>query len=100
MIDPIFRLRCVDCDALGVLSRLWLRTSIEVKPSGHASSSMALHDQIHHYVECMNCGAHLKSRQSDCMENVADAEWKRIVVDVVDADEIGSGLPSGMQRIT
>lgn len=71
MRDSVFLLRCVDCDALGHVSRLWLRASIQVK-SGRAR-------QTHHYVECMNCGAHLKSRQRDLMESVGDEEWSRFV---------------------
>jgi Zn ribbon nucleic-acid-binding protein len=71
MTDSIFLLRCVDCDAQGQLSRLWLRTSIEVGGGRHA--------ELQHYVECMNCGAHLKSHQHDRMETVDDDEWSRIV---------------------
>ncbi len=71
MADSIFMLRCVDCDAQGLLSRLWLRASIEVK-AGRST-------QVQHYVECMNCGAHLKSRHRDLMESVADDEWQRFV---------------------
>ena len=88
MTESIFLLRCVDCDARGALSRLWLRTSIEVTCSRSS--------EVHHYVECMNCGAHLKSRQTDRMEDVDDAEWSRFVGDAVDAEP---GLPSGMLRI-
>ena len=68
MTDSIFALRCVDCDARGLLSQLWLRASIEIK-TGRAS-------RMHHYVECMNCGVHLKSRHRNRMEHVDDDEWK------------------------
>lgn len=88
MRDSVFLLRCVDCDALGELSRLWLRTSIEVA-SGRSR-------QVHHYVECINCGAHLKSRQRDLMESVDDDEWKRFVGDELARPQ---SLPAGMQRI-
>lgn len=88
MRDSIFLLRCVDCDAHGLMSRLWLRTSIEVA-AGRAR-------QVHHYVECMICGAHLKSRQRDLMESVDDTEWQRFVGDEIARPE---SLPTGMQRI-
>ena len=71
MTDSIFLLRCVDCDAQGLLSRLWLRASVEVNRGKSA--------EVHRYVECMNCGAHLKSRQHDLMESVDDEEWARFV---------------------
>ncbi len=87
MTDSIFLLRCLDCDARGMLSQLWLRASIAVT-AGRQSD-------VHHYVECMNCGAHLKSRQRDRMENVDDAEWDRFV----DAAAGERSLPAGMQRI-
>jgi len=70
-MNAIFLLRCVDCDAQGLVSRLWLRTTVEVGSPRAA--------EVHHYVECMNCGAHLKSRHSDRMESVADDEWQRVV---------------------
>jgi len=70
------------------MSRLWLRTSIEVPAGGGR--------QVHHYVECMNCGAHLKSRQRDLMESVDDDEWKRFVSDEPARRQ---SLPAGMQRI-
>ncbi len=89
MTDSIFLLRCVDCDARGLLSRLWLRTSIEVK------SSKA--EEVHHYVECMNCQARLKSRHRDLMESVDDAEWRRFVG--TDGQGVPSDLPIGMQRL-
>jgi len=75
MTDSIFLLRCVDCDAHGLLSRLWLRASVEVgkRRSGEQ------HQEVHRYVECMNCGAHLKSRYHDRMESVGDEEWRRCV---------------------
>jgi transcription elongation factor Elf1 len=88
MRDSIFRLRCIDCDALGLVSRLWLRTSIEVA-AGRSR-------QVHHYVECMNCGAHLKCRHRDLMESVDDHEWKRFVGDELARPQ---SLPMGMQRI-
>jgi hypothetical protein len=88
MTDSIFLLRCVDCDASGLLSQLWLRTSIEVT-AGRESD-------VHHYVECMNCGAHLKSRQRDRMESVDDAEWSRIVEDATSGAQ---SLPTGTQRV-
>ena len=81
MTDSIFLLRCVDCDAQGLLSQLWLRTSVEV--------SMGRSSQVQHYVECMNCGARLKSRQHDRMEAVDDEEWSRIV----DGERIAGGSP-------
>jgi hypothetical protein len=71
MTDSIFLLRCVDCDALGLLSRLWLRASVEVKKGRPG--------EVQRYVECMNCGAHLKSRHHDRMESVGDEEWRRFV---------------------
>jgi hypothetical protein len=88
MTDSIFLLRCVDCDAQGLASRLWLRTSIEVKA--------ARAEEVHHYVECMNCGARLKSRYHDRMETVGDDEWQRFVGDGMDSQ---TSLPAGMQRI-
>ena len=88
MTDPIFLLRCLDCDAEGKLSRLWLRTSIEVE--------VARRSEVHHYVECMNCGAHLKSRYRDAMESVEDDEWKRFVGDGPDP---GATLPPGRFRL-
>ncbi len=92
MTDSVFLLRCVDCDALGRLSRLWLRTSIRI-----ASSSSSSHNsELLHYVECMNCGARLKSRHRDFMENVDDDEWSRFVGDEFESE---SNLPSGMERI-
>ena len=74
MQDSVFLLRCVSCDAVGHLSRLWIRRSVEVARGGSR--------QVHHYVECMNCGAHLKSRQRDLMESVDDEEWRRLVGDL------------------
>ena len=71
MTDSIFLLRCVDCDAQGLLSRLWIRASVEV---GRAKSG-----EVHRYVECMNCGARLKSRSHALMETVDDDEWQRFV---------------------
>ena len=71
MTDSIFLLRCVDCDAMGRFSRLWLRNSIDLEARGQA--------EVQHYVECMNCGAHLKSRHRDLMEPVGDEEWRRFV---------------------
>jgi hypothetical protein len=88
MTDAIFLLRCVDCDAQGLASRLWLRTSIEVKA--------VRSPEVHHYVECMNCGARLKSRYHDRMESVDDDEWQRFVGDELSGD---ATLPAGMQRI-
>jgi Zn ribbon nucleic-acid-binding protein len=88
MKDSIFLLRCVDCDALGYVSRLWLRTSIQV--------SAGRRNQVHHYVECMNCGARLKSRHRDLMESVNDDEWQRFVGDELARPQ---SLPTGMQRI-
>ncbi len=71
MTDSIFLLRCVDCDARGLLSKLWLRANVEVRRGGAV--------EVHRYVECMNCGAHLKSRQHDLMESVDDEEWAQYV---------------------
>jgi Zn ribbon nucleic-acid-binding protein len=71
MTDSIFMLRCVDCDAQGRFSRLWLRNTIDVRRAGNAEEL--------HYVECLNCGAHLKSRHRDRMEPVSDDEWRRCV---------------------
>jgi hypothetical protein len=71
MTDSIFALRCVDCDAHGLLSQLWLRASIEIT-TGRSS-------RVHHYVECMNCGVRLKSRHRNRMERVDDDEWHRFV---------------------
>jgi len=85
MTDSIFLLRCVDCDARGLLSRLWLRASIDVKRGTGAKGANGA--EVHRYVECMNCGAHLKSRQRDLMESVDDEEWERFVGDA-------SGRPS------
>ena len=89
MTDPVFLLRCIDCDSEGKLSRLWLRTSIEVESVRRS--------EVLHYVECMNCGAHLKSRYRDTMESVDDDEWKRFVGD--DAN-LGASLPPGMVRLS
>ena len=69
-LGPVFLLRCLECDEQERPSRLWLRAAIEVR-SGRA-------EQIHHYVECMNCGSHLRSRQPDHMERVAPDEWDPI----------------------
>ena len=71
MTDSIFMLRCVDCDARGLFSRLWLRKSVDV---GYGRNAKLLH-----YVECMNCGTHLKSHHRDLMEPVSDDEWRRCV---------------------
>ena len=87
MTDSIFLLRCVDCDARVLLSRLWLRASIEV-PRGA---------EVHRYVECMNCGAHLKSRQHDLMERVDDEEWARFVGD--ESGRVGAPVAAATQRI-
>lgn len=88
MIDPVFMLRCVDCDAKGALSCLWIRASLETEYHRHY--------RLLHYVECLNCGAHLKSQYRDLMEVVDDEEWRRFV-----DDEVELGLPSGleMQRL-
>ena len=88
MTDPIFLLRCLDCDSEEKLIRLWLRTSIEVE--------VARRSEVHHYVECMNCGAHLKSRYRDAMESVDDDEWKRFVGD---GSELAASLPPGRVRL-
>ena len=88
MIDSVFLLRCVDCDAKGELSRLWIRASIEIDSAREA--------QTLHYVECMSCGAHLKSRHRDYMEAVDDKEWSRFVSDESDREQTP---PAGMQRI-
>ncbi len=89
MTDSIFLLRCVDCDARGLLSRLWLRASIEVTRGKSA--------QVHRYVECMNCGAHLKSRHHDLMESVDDEEWERFVGD--ESGRAGAPVAVATQRI-
>lgn len=86
--NSTFLLRCLECDEQGEPSRLWLRTSIQVQASGTP--------QVHHYVECMNCCAHLRSRQPDHMERVDEAEWIRFVGD---ARGPVPQLPSGMQRL-
>ena len=83
MRDSVFLLRCVSCDARGRLSRLWIRRSLEVARGGSR--------QVHHYVECMNCGAHLKSRQRDLMESVDDDEWSRLVGDMPTEHAPGDG---------
>ncbi len=88
MIDSVFLLRCVDCDARGDLSRLWIRASVEAESLRKS--------QLLHYVECMNCGAHLKSRHRDYMESVDDDEWSRIVSDDTDLEIT---LPPGSQRL-
>lgn len=87
-LGPVFLLRCVECDELGRPSRLWLRACIEVR-SGRSQ-------QIHHYVECMNCGSHLRSRQPDHMERVATEEWVRFVGET---DAPVPDLPYGMERL-
>ena len=87
-LGPVFLLRCVECDDQGKPSRLWLRTSIEV--ISHKSP------QVHHYVECMNCGTHLRSRQPDHMERVSLDEWGRFVSAPGDPEP---PLPSGMARL-
>ena len=87
MTDPVFLLRCVDCDANGSLSRLWIRASLQV---GSSRTSQALH-----YVECMNCGAHLKSRHRDLMEAVGDEEWSRFVGEDAERDV---APPAGMEQ--
>jgi hypothetical protein len=89
MTDSIFLLRCVDCDARGLLSRLWLRASIEAR----RGKSL----EVHRYVECMNCGAHLKSRQHDLMERVDDEEWARFVGD--ESGRAGAPVAAATQRI-
>lgn len=87
-LQSIFLLRCLKCDEQGQPSRLWLRTSIKVLEG--------VSPQVHHYVECMNCHAHLRSRQPDHMEPVDEAEWDRFVGD---AKGPVPQLPSGMQRL-
>lgn len=88
MIDPVFLLRCIDCDAKGDLSRLWIRASLETESHRHS--------RLLHYIECLNCGAHLKSQYRDLMEIVEDEEWHHFVDDNVDLE-----LPSRpeMQRL-
>jgi hypothetical protein len=71
LVDPVFFLKCVDCESRGELSRLWIRASIQLE-SPRTSKLL-------HYVECMNCGVHLKSRHRDFMESVGDEEWNRFV---------------------
>ena len=88
MIDSVFLLRCVDCDASGDLSRLWIRASIDLETKRRS--------QVLHYVECLNCGAHMKSRHRDLMETVSDEKWNRFVGD--DIDLTISPAP-GMQRL-
>ncbi len=88
MIDSVFLLRCVDCDAKGELSRLWIRASIEL--------DSVRDSQILHYVECMSCGAHLKSRHRDYMETVDDEEWGRFVNEDSDLEK---SPPAGLQSI-
>ena len=87
-LGSVFLLRCRECDDLGRPSRLWLRASIEVCSSRS--------EQVHHYVECMNCGSRLRSRQPDHMERVAADEWIRFVGE---ADAPAPQLPSGMERL-
>ena len=89
MTDPVFLLRCVDCDANGSLSRLWIRASLQV---GSGRKLQALH-----YVECMNCGAHLKSRHRDLMESVDEEEWSRLVGEDVERDAAPS---PGMEQLS
>ena len=88
LMDPVFFLKCVDCEARGQLSRLWIRASIQMESARTA--------KILHYVECMNCGAHLKSRHRDLMESVDDEEWNRFVGERTDLD---TTLPPGMIRL-
>lgn len=87
-IDPIFSMRCVDCDALGEPSRLWIRRSVDdgrrgrrVQATSHGLSRHGLssHNLSSHYVECMNCGAHLKGLEDGRMVPVDDEEWRLIV---------------------
>ena len=93
MIDSIFLLRCVDCDATGDLSRLWIRASIDLETRRRA--------QILHYVECLNCGAHMKSQHRDLMEIVGDDEWSRCVGDDIErgTTDRGTPPPPEMQRL-
>ncbi|MFP6641529.1 MAG: hypothetical protein VCC04_14890 [Myxococcota bacterium] len=87
-LGSIFRLRCVECDEQDIPSRLWLRASFELSFTGRR--------QVHHYVECMNCGSHLRSRQPDHMEKVDTDEWTRFIGDVGGPSP---QLPSGMERL-
>jgi Zn ribbon nucleic-acid-binding protein len=73
MTDSIFLMTCAECEERGLPSRLWLRTSVEIK--GRRAS------ETHHYVECLNCGARLKNSHRDVMERVGDEEWRRCVGD-------------------
>lgn len=108
-IDPVFSLRCVDCDALGEPSRLWIRRTVDradledaastgpdasnASASAHGSAPATTSSSgqrlsrsrasrpfvSRHYVECMNCGAHLKGRADGRMEPVDDEEWRHFV---------------------
>jgi hypothetical protein len=71
MIDSLFTLYCEDCEVSGQPSRLWVRAEIEV------SSSRG--PEMHHYLECMNCGFRFKSCMEDHMEAVDEEEWRRFV---------------------
>jgi len=74
MMDSLFALDCPDCpdDATsGLLSRLWVRVTREV---GRGAGV-----EMHHYIECMNCGARFKSCEDDHVEAVDDEEWQRWV---------------------
>ena len=88
LMDPVFFLKCLECEVRGELSRLWIRASIQMESARTA--------RVLHYVECMNCGAHLKSRHRDLMESVDDEEWNRFVGEGTDLE---TTLPPGMIRL-
>ena len=73
MIDSLFTLYCEACEVASRPSRLWVRAEIEVA-SGRGV-------EMHHYLECMNCGFRFKSCMEDHMEAVGEEEWRRVVED-------------------
>jgi hypothetical protein len=73
MIDSLFTLYCEACEVASRPSRLWVRAEIEV--------ATARGVDMHHYLECMNCGFRFKSCMEDHMEAVGEEEWRRFVDD-------------------
>ncbi len=69
----------MDCDARGEPSRLWLRRSVEGASSRAPGARLHPDQYVDHYVECMNCGAHLKGRADGRMEPVDEEEWRSFV---------------------
>ena len=82
MIDSLFTLYCEACEVAGRPSRLWVRAEIE-NPSTSGP-------EMHHYLECMNCGFRFKSSMEDHIEAVDEEEWQRFVGE----DPATSGLRS------